>query len=184
MKKIIQFPGTLKSGYRKNDHLKIFSFSVLFLMLVSYAPQLRAQDKTAHGGEAKALIYENGEVEWKDGPASFEAGAQFAVLEGNPAEEGYFNLRVKLPDGFQISPHWHPAFERITVISGNFLLGHGDTVDRNATQRLGPGSYASLPKEMVHFAIADGETVVQLATWGPWKINYVRPEDDPRNRKK
>lgn len=184
MKKFTQFPVSLKSGYRSKGCLKNLSLSVLFLMLVSYAPQLSAQDKMAHGGSGDVLIYESGEVEWKDGPPSFEAGAQYAVLEGDPAEEGYFNMRLKLPDGFQISPHWHPNFERITVISGNFLLGHGDTVDRNATQRLGPGSYASLPKEMVHFAIADGETVIQLATMGPWKINYVKPEDDPRNRKK
>lgn len=182
MKKIIQLPCSPIRGYRKNERLKIFSFSVLFLMLVSFAPQLKAQDNAAHG--AGVLIYENGEVEWKEGPASLEKGAQFAVLEGNPAEEGYFNLRLKLPDGFRIAPHSHPAFERITVISGNFLLGHGETVDSNAAQRLGPGSYVSMPKGMVHFAIAEGETVVQLATMGPWKINYVNVEDDPRNKKK
>lgn len=184
MKEFNKNPDVLKTGFRSNKRLKNLSFTVLFLMLVSYAPQLKAQDKMAHAEPAKALIYENGEVEWKDGPPSFEAGAQYAILEGNPAEEGYFNMRLKLPDGFQISPHWHPNFERITVISGNFLLGHGEKVDRSTAQRLGPGSYASLPKEMVHYAIADGETVVQLATMGPWKINYVNPQDDPRNRKK
>lgn len=184
MKKFIQFPVSLISGYRKNGCLKDFSFTVLILMLVCNSFVLQAQDTTSHGEAGDVLIYETGEIEWKDGPASFEPGAQFTVLEGDPAQEGYFNLRLKLPDGFRIAPHWHPNIERITVISGNFLLGHGETGDRTATQRLGPGSYASLPKEMVHYAYAQGETIVQLATMGPWKIHYVKDEDDPRNRKK
>jgi len=34
--------------------------------------------------------------------------------------------------------------------------------------------------ETAHFAIAEGETVIQLTSIGPWEINYVNPEDDPR----
>lgn len=180
MEKISQNVDSLKSGNRKNEVLKIIALPVLILMLIFYSPQLNAQDN--HGEQDNVLLYENGEVEWKDGPASFEAGSQFAVLEGDPGKEGYFNLRLKLPDGFRIAPHWHPNIERVTVISGNFLLGHGESADRNATQNLGPGSYVSLPPEMIHYAIADGETVVQLTTIGPWQIHYVRDEDDPRKR--
>lgn len=182
MKKIMKFSDIQKSWNRSYEYLKSLCFPVLFLMLAGYTSGLQAQDTTDHMAASEVLVYEAGEVEWKEGPASLEPGAQFAVLEGDPAAEGFFNLRLKLPDGFQIAPHWHPRFERITVISGNFLLGHGETVDKNATQRLEPGSYASLPKEMVHYAIAEGETVIQLATMGPWAIHYVNPEDDPRDR--
>lgn len=184
MKKINQFPVILISGYRKNKYLNGLFTRVLLLMLMCYAPLLNAQDTLSHGASGEVLVFPSGDVEWKDGPASLEAGAQVAILEGNPAEEGYFSIRLKLPDGFRIAPHSHPKFERVTVISGNFLLGHGDTVNESETQRLGPGSYVSLPKEMVHYGIAEGETIVQLATNGPWAINYVRAEDDPRNRKK
>jgi hypothetical protein len=33
---------------------------------------------------------------------------------------------------------------------------------------------------MAHYAYADGETVIQLNSIGPWTITYVRDEDDPR----
>ena len=42
-------------------------------------------------------------VIWGPGPASVPAGAQAAVLEGDPAKAGPFTLRLKMPDGT------HPA---------------------------------------------------------------------------
>ena len=68
------------------------------------------------------------------------------------------------------------------MLSGTFNLGHGDVVNRAATQRLEPGSYFSLPPGMRHYAIMEGETVIQLSSIGPWVLNYVNPQDDPRQR--
>lgn len=137
--------------------------------------------KLTDKGPEHHLLYQPGEIDWKEGPASLDPGAEVAVLEGNPGEPGFFNLRIKMPDGFTISPHWHPKAERVTVISGIFHLGSGEELDRDVTKPLKPGSYTSLPPEMHHFAIAEGETVIQLTSIGPWEINYVNPEDDPRN---
>jgi quercetin dioxygenase-like cupin family protein len=128
------------------------------------------------------LVYLPEDVEWRDGPASFEPGAQFAVLEGDPAQPGVFTMRIRMPDGFRIAPHWHPNPERVTVVSGTFRLGSGEVLDPAATTPLGPGSYTSMPPGMRHYAIADGETVIQLTSTGPWLITYVRSEDDPRGR--
>jgi quercetin dioxygenase-like cupin family protein len=133
-------------------------------------------------GPEHHLIYPAGEIEWQDAPASLEPGGKVAILEGNPSEAGVFTMRIRMPDGYYISPHWHPNVERVTVISGNFLLGSGDRMDREATERLKPGSYTSMPPGMRHFAIADGETVIQLTSVGPWIINYIHEEDDPRLR--
>jgi quercetin dioxygenase-like cupin family protein len=126
------------------------------------------------------MILGPADVEWRDGPGSLPAGAQFAVLEGDPSQRGFFTLRLRLPDGYVIPPHSHPGVERLTVITGTFNLGMGDRVDRQATRALAPGSYFSMPPGMNHFAIADGETVVQLTSIGPWQVNYVNPADDPR----
>jgi quercetin dioxygenase-like cupin family protein len=128
------------------------------------------------------LIYEPGDVEWRDGPGSFEPGAQFSVLEGSPGETGLFNMRIRMPDGFRIAPHRHPGVERVTVLSGTFRLGTGEVLDPGATQALRAGSYFSLPPGMAHFAITEGETVIQLTSIGPWEITYVNPADDPRMR--
>src|SRR4051812_28406598 len=66
------------------------------------------------------------QVEWKDAPPSLPPGAKAVILEGDPAKEGFFALRLMLPDGYQIAPHFHPGVERLTVISGTFHLGMGE----------------------------------------------------------
>ena len=132
-----------------------------------------------HGPE-QHLTYRPGDIEWKDGPASLRPGTQYAVLEGDPAEPGVFTMRLKFPDGGFVAPHWHPNVERVTVLAGTFHLGHGEVMDKDRAEALEPGSYTSMPAGMRHFAIAEGETVIQTTTVGPWGIHYVNPDDDPR----
>lgn len=153
--------------------------------IVAFAliPAIISAQQIVDEGPDHHLIYPAGEIEWQEGPASVEDGIKVAVLEGNPSEAGVFTLRLKIPDGGYISPHWHPNVERVTVISGTFLLGSGEEMNRQNVERLESGSYTSMPPEMVHYAIAEGETVIQLTSVGPWIINYVNPEeDDPRVR--
>lgn len=160
----------------------LFIGTVCSILLIACALDAQAQQEghLTDEGPEHHLLYTPGDVEWQAAPASLEEGAEVAVLEGNPGEQGVFTMRIKMPDGFHISPHWHPNVERVTVISGTFLLGSGEVLDRQATERLEPGSYTSMPPEMVHYAIAEGETVIQLTSVGPWVINYVNAEDDPR----
>lgn len=159
---------------------KSYIASLIIVILIPFT--LSAQEIEDKGPDHH-LIYPAGEIVWQDAPASLENGAQVAILEGAPSKAGVFTMRIKMPDGFQISPHWHPNVERVTVISGTFLLGSGENIDRRNVQPLKAGSYTSMPPEMVHYAIADGETVIQLTSVGPWVINYVNPDrDDPRVR--
>lgn len=127
-------------------------------------------------------MYRADNVERQSAPASLESGAEVAVLEGNPAEPGIFTMRVRMPDGFRIAPHWHPEVERVTVLSGTFHPGAGDILDRQVATPMGPGSYTAMQPGMRHFAIAEGETLIQLTSVGPWEIVYVRQEDDPRRK--
>jgi quercetin dioxygenase-like cupin family protein len=123
------------------------------------------------------------QVPWRDGPPSLPPGAQFAILEGDPAKPGYFAMRLKLPDGFKVPPHTHPNVERVTIIAGTLHLGTGPTFNKSAgVHALPAGSYSTMQPGMQHFAWAEGETILQLATMGPWQINYVNPADDPRKK--
>lgn len=152
--------------------IRAVSLAVVFMTTAGVAGQ-----KTPH------TIYTSEQFKWQAGPPSLPQGAQFTVVEGDPAAAGeYFALRLRLPDGYRIPPHWHPVYERVTVISGSFHLGHGDRFDAQSTQALGAGSYFSLPPKSRHFAYAKGETVVQLNSIGPWQIHYVDPKDDPRKQ--
>lgn len=160
-------------------------FAGTLIALLSILIFAVAQEEDGPGivdtGPHEVLTYTQTDIEWQPGPGSLAEGAEFSLLEGDPSQQGLFALRIRMPDGFRIEPHWHPNVERLTVISGTFRLGHGDEFDAGATDPFGPGSYLSLPPEMTHFAVTEGTTEVQLTSIGPWVINYVNPEDDPRN---
>jgi quercetin dioxygenase-like cupin family protein len=127
-------------------------------------------------------IHAPDKVKWQEGPPSLPKGAQVAVLEGDPAKEGPFVFRIKVPDGYRIPPHTHPKTERVTVIAGQFHIGMGDKFDEKAGKAMPAGSYGYWEAGMKHFAWAKGPTVVQLHGMGPWSIQYLNPADDPRNQ--
>ena len=113
-------------------------------------------------------------------PPVLPAGAQIAVLEGNPSEKGPVTLRLRLPANYNIPPHWHSMTERVTVLSGALHVGMGDKLDRKASQTLEPGGFVSLPANMHHFAWTATPTVVQISLEGPFDIFYVNPADNPQ----
>jgi len=46
-------------------------------------------------------------------------GAEATVFEADPFKNGsLYTLRLKMPDGYKIPPHWHPTDENLTVLSG------------------------------------------------------------------
>jgi len=151
------------------------AFRVLAISSIALASLL-----TAASAEDAHKIVAPDDVQWGPAPAVLPAGAEAAVLFGDPTKEGLFALRVKFPAGYAIPPHTHPVDEVVTVVSGTFQLGMGDTADKGATTALPSGSFFALPPEMAHFAYVDEETVVQITTVGPWGLTYINPEDDPR----
>jgi quercetin dioxygenase-like cupin family protein len=105
------------------------------------------------------------------------------ILYGDPGAEGLFALRLKLPANYTLPPHTHPRPEIVTVISGTFHLGMGDTINRDRARALPAGSFFAFPPGMAHFAFTNEETVIQLNSTGPWALTYVNPADDPRQRR-
>lgn len=100
------------------------------------------------------------------GPPTMLPGAKMAILEGDPAKNGFFTMRLKLPDGYRVMPHWHPNIERLTVIQGIVHLGTGERFDDKATRPLRAGTYSSMAPRMRHFAWMEGETILQLSSMG------------------
>jgi quercetin dioxygenase-like cupin family protein len=122
------------------------------------------------------------EIKWSPGPASIPPGAEVAVLFGDPAKDGLFAMRLKLPKGYKIPPHTHPKPEVVTVISGTFKLGMGEKADEAEAKALPAGGFFALSPGMAHYAFIGEDTVVQLNSTGPWNLNYVNPADDPRKK--
>jgi quercetin dioxygenase-like cupin family protein len=122
-------------------------------------------------------------VKWGPGPAFLPAGARFAVLQGDPGQSGLYTIRLKLPNHYTVRSHFHPTDEQITVLSGVFLVGMGDTLRASKAQRLMTGGFMTVPANAHHFAVARGPTILQIHGDGPFVITYVKAADDPRNAK-
>jgi hypothetical protein len=124
------------------------------------------------------------DIPYGPAPAFVAPGAQLAVLEGNPgAASGDYTVRLKMPAGYRIAPHWHPQRENVTVLSGTFKVGMGDQFDESKMGAFPAGSFAYLDPDMHHYAMATGEVVVQVHGAAPLQFNYVNPNDDPSRNK-
>ena len=116
-------------------------------------------------------------------PPFIAPGATLVVLEGNPmGTSGDFTIRLKMPDGYRIAPHWHPKRENVSVLSGDFKVGMGDKFDEAKMMTFPAGSFAYLDPDMHHYAMASGEVVVQVHGMSPLQFNYVNPADDPSKK--
>jgi quercetin dioxygenase-like cupin family protein len=123
------------------------------------------------------------QIKWGPAPPFLSAGAQLAVIEGDPmASSGDFTVRLKMPDGYKVAPHFHPYRENVTVISGNFKVGMGDRFDESKMMTFPAGSFAYLDPDMHHYAMASGPAIVQVHGTSPFKFNYVNAADDPSKK--
>jgi ketosteroid isomerase-like protein len=118
-------------------------------------------------------------LKWGDAPPSLPSGAHVAVVAGDPSQAQPFVLRLQVPAGYRIPPHWHPTAENVTVLSGTVSLGMGDTFDEAAMQDLPAGGFGTIPAEMHHYFMAKTPAIVQVHGMGPFVVNYVNPADDP-----
>jgi anti-sigma factor ChrR (cupin superfamily) len=121
-------------------------------------------------------------LKWGPAPPGLPPGAQVAVVTGDPGKDGPYVIRAKMPSGYKIPPHFHPTAENVTVLSGTFHIGMGDTFDSKKGEALKTGGFFTADKGMHHYGWTSGVTVIQVHGMGPFAITYVNPSDDPRNK--
>lgn len=128
--------------------------------------------------EFRAILPE--QIEWHTFPA-FPPEVRLAVVVGEPAQPGPYTIRVKVPAGTKLMPHWHPEDRVYTVISGVFYVGRGDNFDPDKLKAFPPGAVIVLPGNTSHFHWAkSGEYVSQVTAVGPLGLEYLNSADDPR----
>ena len=113
---------------------------------------------------------------WVDGPPSLPQGSKSAVLEGNPRAEGMFTMRIRVPAGSALGPHWHPRHERVTVLSGAVELGFGSVASKANVTRYKAGSFYVNPPRLMHYLYFPEATEIQLTGQGPWEIHTSSAE--------
>jgi quercetin dioxygenase-like cupin family protein len=119
---------------------------------------------------------------WGPVPPVFPKGAQMAVVSGDPSKSGPFAIQLSMPSGYRIMPHFHPTDETVTVKSGHFKYGMGDTFDAKSMKTMKPGDSGTLPAKGHHYAQAQGKTIVEVTANGPFQMTYVNPADDPSKK--
>jgi quercetin dioxygenase-like cupin family protein len=132
----------------------------------------------------KHVVYNAVNLKWSPGPPSLPPGAKVSVVQGDPTVPGMFTMRVKIPAGYKVRPHSHPADENVTVLSGDFHMAVGDTWDVSKGHTLTAGGFSSMPHGMHHYAWTSKGCVFQVHGMGPFGITYVNPADDPRTAPK
>ena len=125
------------------------------------------------------------DTQWGPAPPFIPAGAQIAVLSGDPTKSVPYAVRLKFPANYTIAPHSHPTAENVVVVSGAVTFGMGEKLAKDAAtnKTLPVGGYGLFPAGMNHFAYTTQESTIVLYGQGPVDFKYVNPADDPRNTK-
>jgi quercetin dioxygenase-like cupin family protein len=103
-------------------------------------------------------------------------GLGYAVLSGDPDESGTYAIRLKIPPGLVFTPHFHDQDRHVTVISGIWAFGTGDSGKCEDTTPLTAGAYVFHPKGAVHFDGACGEAYVEVQIIGQGPVKTTRIE--------
>jgi quercetin dioxygenase-like cupin family protein len=149
------------------------TFLVVAAVLMSQASAVAADSP---------LVRSAKDVKWGAPPPVLPPGAKFAVIAGNPAATGLVTVRLEMPAGYVIPPHFHPTDEHITVLKGSFSFGTGDVVDKTHALTLSPGGYGVAMANMHHYAYTTTGATIQVHLQGPFAITYVNPADDPSKK--
>jgi anti-sigma factor ChrR (cupin superfamily) len=161
--------------------MKRISFAICALLIALafgtlsvLVPRAFSQDKKDAPAASPHKIVHFGDLKW----TPIIKGCDMAPVDGDPNADGLpFVIRLRCADGAKIPAHWHPTDENVTVLKGTFLVGMGDTLDESKLQTMNVGNFISMPKEMHHFAMSKGETIVQVHGAGPFKVNWVNPSE-------
>src|SRR2546425_8994513 len=96
------------SGYRLppsriQQEVKMKRFlSLLVVVLAVVVVAVAAPKKPADHG-----LFTPDQISWMNAPNALPAGAKLAVLEGDPFKSGLYTMRLSMPAGYEIPPHFH-----------------------------------------------------------------------------
>jgi anti-sigma factor ChrR (cupin superfamily) len=162
----------MEEGFMKKN--RVGQACVVMIGIAALVTALSGQEKKESTAPPKIMHY--GDLKW----TAIMKGCDVATVAGDPNAEGTpFVMRLRCVDGAKIPAHWHPTDENATVLKGTFLVGMGETFDETKLTTMNVGNFTMMPKEMRHFGMCKGETIVQIHGAGPFKVNWVNPSEVP-----
>jgi len=140
-----------------------FALTCVLLVLTGSMP--------ARGEDIRGLL--PGDIQWaqrRQSPDVFYAG-----IYGDPAKPGPYAFRVQAQAGHSLPPHTHPDERTVTVLSGTYWSGVGESFDEARLVAYPAGSFYVIPAGVPHFsAVLSGEVLFQEAGVGPSSHDLVK----------
>lgn len=108
-------------------------------------------------------------------PVADLPGLEVAMLAGDPGKPGPYVVRVRFGAGMMTPPHYHDQDRFVSVISGVWAFGVGESGDCADTVPLRAGAFAMHPKGAVHFdgSCNGADVVVQITGIGPVETRWL-----------
>ena len=118
-----------------------------------------------------------GEIQW-NADTKQTGRVETIVLAGDPQKEGLYTMRVKIPAGTKLLPHWHPENRTAVILSGTFYYSYGDSFNEDKLKEMPPGTFFSEPAKQPHFAYAKkGDVIIQVTGWGPTGTTQLKKNE-------
>jgi hypothetical protein len=117
------------------------------------------------------------QLRWAKQGAFALAGMEQVNLIGDSSKPGPYTMRLKFPKGLKVAPHTHPDSREVTIISGVFTTGYGETFDASKLKVLPAGSFYTEPANVPHYIEIKEDVVLQVSGTGPSGRNYINPPD-------
>ena len=153
------------------------------LLLIAWALLLlivgRSGAVMAQAGAASVVALTPSEMTWTKQGVLAASGLEQLNLVGDPTKPGPYTLRLKFPKGFRIAPHTHPDSREVTILSGVYATGYGETFDDAELKILPAGSFYTEPANVPHFIEIKEETVLQVSGTGPSGRKFILPPELP-----
>ena len=125
------------------------------LLLTASILALATTTQAAELNPAAVAYQRADQIKWN---APSAAGAQNAVLVGDPAKPGIYVVLNKWLKGNHFSrPHFHPNDRFITVLGGTWWVGSGPTFDPDNSVAMPAGTYVTHFGKQVHWDGAKNE---------------------------
>lgn len=116
-----------------------------------------------------------GDIQWNQRRTSPDVF--IAAIYGETANAEPYAFRVRAQAGHALAPHTHPDERTVTVLSGTYWTGVGETFDESRLQAYPAGSFYVIPAGVPHFsAVLEGEVEFQESGFGPSSHDRIDPE--------
>ncbi|HTR57246.1 MAG TPA: cupin domain-containing protein [Casimicrobiaceae bacterium] len=169
---------TSRSTSMEKRKMKTSSKAAITKTLIAVALGILASTAIAQGTSEGFVNAKD--IQWGPAPPAIPKGAQIAVLQGDPFKAGPFVMRLKVPAGYKIPPHWHTQDESLTVISGSFYFGKGDKAQTSNAPTITAGAFHYLAGKDHHYLVAKTPSVIQINGNGPFDVTYINANEDPQ----